>query len=1337
MKLVKMSSSMTLGSHSSTSPSVNTSWTEPATETDVARPTSPTRPGLSRKRRSKFGEKKYPPSSYTPGNGWTFGRMRSFKGDIMAREATSGSEGEADTIVDGVKDAVANDPLLSQVYSLPPVTPSDSWDKPMASPSELVEPLPTKSRIGLAVSTDELPGTASRLQTTLAAQVILQGSNYPPNSQVMMSPLSRRSSHKEAAPNKLTKKRPMLATQDKCHPVDPANADGAAANPYISYEASSRSSQIHDFSTDPSPIPPILPLPSLSPLCRTLPLPEGAAPPEHVASDMYYFLNRNASTATSHASSSSAAGPSTEESLMLITPSDHHIAFVPYKEIGAVSEGVQFGMPVEGINQVTSNEMVHLVNEEVVQDNAVYPLRDLSLGRQGYRRSSQGSPTASKGSSSDTVALNGSTMALRVKTEFSPKLHKEISSDKFKSPDSLTPLSQHTPPDLSLLHIGDSAAERLHSPSFSASIATDSAYSVGDFVSATPFVLSQAHAIVLSPTEDASGSRRMEEGKGVHKRSAVSDQLSQMSENFCPQIPNPDSSLIINPTKRSALSVKDGLLSPPSTSHHTREYHSRPAPPPPHLPHIMHHYSKSRHLSISPTLERPDVQTLVLASKESLGTPMSQSITVPPPSQPVSPGKPTPLPIERSTSFGKMLRKLSMGRGSGKKKKKGKGKKTCTEDEGFANEGICGSGDTSDFGFGISYFKDLKSASLGSPLTRRATKLMTASPETFTPHSVEQKIKGGTTLSPTRSQPLRDRIKSEHGTSAKRSNTMPAQTRAPPFAPYASTVTSAGLLMVGPNSESTSISPSASTSTRTSNIDIPGSRSTTNSPFVEEAYTQPKEGTAYSGTESDNGPELSDSLPTWSTLLGPYTPPELLSLPSYFKLPRTYSPSAPSSPRDQSHLLSLDEHKHHSHEVRRRFRQSLVHIKDDRQFAYMLEEFARIESDPRARMALGGGISLASMAKSPEEDGDREIDTEEGRVLMKSKQRDIIGTKAKQQSIAAWFVTREIVQGEGRHARLLARGLRIARTAAGKSKDRDFTSTSPVPFFSKTAPSSASEQPEISFSTSQPKSHNRTGSVPSILRKRRSSLSDQRPQQSQQPAANLLVDSATRSLFPNRRVSTFSLSYTSLTPSKTSTLALTAIPPSTSALTTLLVRLPALLDISLNLSSAFSHDVSPFGVAQAFIQMEETLTREVALWAGEVGGVIVSGITETLNKLMENEKKKKRKNETLQMHEEEEEEGDERVAYLDIILMPIQRASRYKLLFQELSTKIPPASTTHHKILAAIEASQRLAVQCDACQLLDLELLRRQERKTKKVRPVSAGASHKSMALWGTAVEYN
>lgn len=49
--------------------------------------------------------------------------------------------------------------------------------------------------------------------------------------------------------------------------------------------------------------------------------------------------------------------------------------------------------------------------------------------------------------------------------------------------------------------------------------------------------------------------------------------------------------------------------------------------------------------------------------------------------------------------------------------------------------------------------------------------------------------------------------------------------------------------------------------------------------------------------------------------------------------------------------------------------------------------------------------------------------------------------------------------------------------------------------------------------------------------------------------------------------------------------------------------------VSLTLSSRFEHDPSPAGVALAFEAMEGELSREIGLWAGQVGHLIAAGLT--------------------------------------------------------------------------------------------------------------------------------
>jgi len=71
--------------------------------------------------------------------------------------------------------------------------------------------------------------------------------------------------------------------------------------------------------------------------------------------------------------------------------------------------------------------------------------------------------------------------------------------------------------------------------------------------------------------------------------------------------------------------------------------------------------------------------------------------------------------------------------------------------------------------------------------------------------------------------------------------------------------------------------------------------------------------------------------------------------------------------------------------------------------------------------------------------------------------------------------------------------------------------------------------------------------------------------------------------------------------------------PTTSPLELLLERLPRLLALSLTLSSRFEDDPSPFGVAEAFVEMEEEMITEIGLWAGEVGNIVAVGMGEMLD----------------------------------------------------------------------------------------------------------------------------
>ncbi|WVQ75126.1 hypothetical protein IAR50_004735 [Cryptococcus sp. DSM 104548] len=1305
MRLVKRRSNLQDGSKAS--PSRNhstTSLPSAAASTDITltpastRPSSPIEKNRSKsfRRRDTTGENRYPPSSFTSGHGWSFGRMRSFKGKRRtesSRDATSESEAESEV------NMASSSPRPHR--SLPPLQPVPRPALPLQEPSSMAA-WPARvsssqsglhvsnSQVGLALSTDDLP-TAVPYSRVVS----------PEASQKRHSPLA--SADRESSSHKLTKRRPMSMVVDK--PTFSVNALSPSPNDPTELQLRRARSSSASPSTYPrsppqiltlmansggSPIPPVPPLPSLSPIIKSLPLPQGAAPagPEYVSS-----LNRNPSSVTSHGSSSSAAYPSTEESALIVTPSDG-------------SQRDTMGSLLW--DSLRGTELAKIPSEGVDEEQDDFEAMEAA-------RMSGNSPM-SKGGSSKTATPNGSIKALRIKTSAadlglatctdydSPKITPRR-LDRLASPLSpSSPLETMTPLN------GDSFSDDLHSPSrmsrlnrpraasFANSLGTSSMYSVGEVATATPAVVTRAQQVLLPPSN--LGGRRV---------SAPEEHTDGLSEK------SGDSS---RPhTGRRVLG--DVNASSPQLGYHPREYYSRPAPIPPHLspnkqdrpPRSPRRTSLPRHGSFSPA-----------SGRESLRVATSQDNTLP--NSPGEQHKDEIIEMERSLSLGNMLRRMSIGK-SPKKRRRHKKSMSMADDVDADGDGAVadgeasGPGEPNEWGVGLGLggvpqIKEMKRQSFGSALKRKSG-MFSAGPELQMSIGAASPVKGGSprpSIVPSR---MAQSEKETASTKISRSKSLPGQKRSPPSAQEVSTVTALG---VSPDPAT----PSSGASRAELTVPVPRMQSSSSA----------EPGEAYGGNvEAKRSVSfLSDHpQPSWPALLGPYTPPELLSLPSYFHAvpSRPYSPSAPSSPRHRTRLLPPDDHERHAHEVRRRYRQSLVHIKDDREFAHMLEEFSRIENDPRARKALGGGISLVSPeASNPTSAEEGEDD---GHVLMRSKGRDREGMekKAKQASIAAWFVTREIVQGESRHAKLLARGLRVAKAmaATGKFKDKDFAPPSPVTPALRSAPvpRSGSEAPSpVVPPVPRQKSHYRTGSVPSILKKRRNSLTERN---SQFVAGNL------HSLTP----SPTALRNPGFPPSPSPASASTTLSSQQSAalaLSTLLTRLPNLLDLSLKLSSAFSNDASPFGVSQAFIDMGESFSQEVGLWASEVGGVVISGIMEDLNRVMDEERRRGRGIE----EEVDGNEGDERLGYLDIcqIMMPIQRASRYKLLFQELSTKIPPASTTHHKILGAIESSRKLAATLDASQAMDLELLRRQGSRSKslgkKVRPVSIGPGSKSSSLW-------
>lgn len=98
-------------------------------------------------------------------------------------------------------------------------------------------------------------------------------------------------------------------------------------------------------------------------------------------------------------------------------------------------------------------------------------------------------------------------------------------------------------------------------------------------------------------------------------------------------------------------------------------------------------------------------------------------------------------------------------------------------------------------------------------------------------------------------------------------------------------------------------------------------------------------------------------------------------------------------------------------EKRRKCRQTLVEIKDDAVFQRVLEDLAQLQTATPEAHTPDGPVDMLEMRTK--------------RTLVRSPSKMISERKTREESIRAWFVTREIVQGERRHGRLLARGVTV------------------------------------------------------------------------------------------------------------------------------------------------------------------------------------------------------------------------------------------------------------------------------------------------------------------------
>lgn len=129
-----------------------------------------------------------------------------------------------------------------------------------------------------------------------------------------------------------------------------------------------------------------------------------------------------------------------------------------------------------------------------------------------------------------------------------------------------------------------------------------------------------------------------------------------------------------------------------------------------------------------------------------------------------------------------------------------------------------------------------------------------------------------------------------------------------------------------------------------------------------------------------------------------------------------------------------------------------------------------------------------------------------------------------------------------------------------------------------------------------------------------------------------------------------SLSITTPSPKARSKMPLPPPSPTASPLDLLLERLPRLLALSLTLSSRFEDDPSPHGVAEAFIKMEDEMTREIGLWAGEVGNIVAVGMGDILD--MTNGARSRARRSISGDAPVEEEDQDDRLGFADIVRLP-------------------------------------------------------------------------------------
>ncbi|KAL7425028.1 hypothetical protein Q5752_000716 [Cryptotrichosporon argae] len=149
--------------------------------------------------------------------------------------------------------------------------------------------------------------------------------------------------------------------------------------------------------------------------------------------------------------------------------------------------------------------------------------------------------------------------------------------------------------------------------------------------------------------------------------------------------------------------------------------------------------------------------------------------------------------------------------------------------------------------------------------------------------------------------------------------------------------------------------------------------------------------------------------------------------------------------------------------------------------------------------------------------------------------------------------------------------------------------------------------------------------------------------------------------------------------------------------------LPRLFRLSMALVTLFEKQPTIEGLANAFISLEDELLSEYGQWCQNVGEVIVAGTAQAFSDDLS-----------------------------DIIITPVQRATRYELLFKTILRGLPTDTFLHIQVTEAVAAAHRLARECDRRQATDLDDLRRDSvdryRRTRS-RPLSL-AGKPRLPVW-------